>query len=231
MTDAAFAPDIAHHAALDARMAKAARAIRLLSLVSWPASEQQTFLAEFAHGRARLPAHEYPKHDFSEARREFAAIAAAAERKIAVVMGEATIPAKGRVSVKTDKGVEELTAPAIILATGAQAKWLGLPSEEKFKEINEANEVLSNPDNRKKYDKYGKDWKHAEQFEQAKSSGHPVHGAREIPLAIRITRSAVTILHLVKAVIIRISFPRCSGTAAAAGKPGSRARTFVQLCN
>ena len=79
MTDAAFAPDIAHHAALDARMAKAARAIRLLSLVSWPASEQQAFLAQFAHGGARLPAHEYPKHDFSDARREFEAIIAAAD--------------------------------------------------------------------------------------------------------------------------------------------------------
>ncbi len=44
------------------------------------------------------------------------------KNKIAVVMGEATIPAKGRVSVKTDKGVEELTAPAIILATGARAR-------------------------------------------------------------------------------------------------------------
>jgi len=41
-------------------------------------------------------------------------------------------------------------------------------SGEKFKEINEANEVLSNPENRKKYDKYGKDWKHAEEFEKAK---------------------------------------------------------------
>lgn len=40
-------------------------------------------------------------------------------------------------------------------------------AEAKFKEINEANEVLSNPKNRKKYDKYGKDWKHADQFEQA----------------------------------------------------------------
>lgn len=40
--------------------------------------------------------------------------------------------------------------------------------EKKFKEINEANEVLSNAENRKKYDKYGKDWIHAEQFEKAK---------------------------------------------------------------
>src|SRR6218665_1186043 len=37
-----------------------------------------------------------------------------------------------------------------------------------FQQINEANEVLSDPENRKKYDRYGKDWKHAEQFEQAR---------------------------------------------------------------
>ena len=41
-------------------------------------------------------------------------------------------------------------------------------AEKKFKEINEANEVLSNPENRAKYDTYGKDWKHAEEFEKAK---------------------------------------------------------------
>lgn len=40
-------------------------------------------------------------------------------------------------------------------------------AEKKFKEINEANEVLSNVENRKKYDKYGKDWKHAEEYNQA----------------------------------------------------------------
>ena len=41
-------------------------------------------------------------------------------------------------------------------------------AERKFKEINEANEVLSNAENRKKYDQYGKDWKHSEEFEKAK---------------------------------------------------------------
>lgn len=36
----------------------------------------------------------------------------------------------------------------------------------KFQQLNEANEVLSNPDKRKKYDKYGKDWEHGEEHEK-----------------------------------------------------------------
>ncbi len=39
-------------------------------------------------------------------------------------------------------------------------------AKKKFQQINEANEVLSDPENRKKYDKYGKDWQHSEAFEQ-----------------------------------------------------------------
>ena len=41
-------------------------------------------------------------------------------------------------------------------------------AHKKFQEINEANEVLSDPEKRKKYDQYGKDWKHAEEFEKAR---------------------------------------------------------------
>ncbi len=46
------------------------------------------------------------------------------KHKITVVMGEATLPAKGKVAVRTDTGTEELIAPAIILATGARAREL-----------------------------------------------------------------------------------------------------------
>jgi uncharacterized protein (TIGR02421 family) len=72
-------PDIARHAALDARMVKAVRGIKLLNLVSWPIDVQHAFLARWSAGKAALPVVEYPRHDFSDARRELAEITAAAD--------------------------------------------------------------------------------------------------------------------------------------------------------
>jgi dihydrolipoamide dehydrogenase len=54
------------------------------------------------------------------------------KNKITVIMGSATIPAKGKVKVETDKSTEDLTAKNIVLATGARARELpGLEADGK----------------------------------------------------------------------------------------------------
>jgi hypothetical protein len=47
-----LAPDLRHHAALDARMDRAVRGIRLLESVSWPQAAQQQFLDAWRRGAA-----------------------------------------------------------------------------------------------------------------------------------------------------------------------------------
>lgn len=54
-------------------------------------------------------------------------------------------------------------------------------AKKKFQEINEANEVLSNEENRKKYDAYGENWQHADEFEKARQNQQQAQYSSQSP--------------------------------------------------
>jgi uncharacterized protein (TIGR02421 family) len=73
---APLTPELAHYAALDARMVAAVKGTDLLATVSWPAQVQADFLDARARGVLRCPKVAYPKQQHDGVRAELDAIVA-----------------------------------------------------------------------------------------------------------------------------------------------------------
>src|SRR5476649_727309 len=52
-------------------------------------------------------------------------------------------------------------------------------ANKKFQQLNEANEVLSDPEKRKKFDQYGENWQHGEEYERAQQQARQQQQGRQ----------------------------------------------------
>ena len=115
-------------------------------------------------------------------------------------------------------------------------------AKDKFQAINEANEVLSDPEKRKKYDEYGEHWKHADEFEAQKrgASGDLAVPVLEVPVRDLVRTEAVRIgilptarnFRAVMPVVSQTSSNRCSvivRAAEAVPMPVSAGRIIMRI--
>ena len=116
-------------------------------------------------------------------------------------------------------------------------------AKDKFQAINEANEVLSDPEKRKKYDEYGEHWKHADEFEaqkRAQQQGRGRSGDLEVPVRDLVRTEAVRIgilptarnFRAVMPVVSQTSSNRCSvivRAAEAVPMPVSAGRIIMRI--
>ena len=109
-------------------------------------------------------------------------------------------------------------------------------ANKKFQQLNEANEVLSDADKRKKYDQYGENWQHGEAYEQQPDSNSKAASSK----VMQAVPAARALKALAKAAV-RI-FPnfsnRCSAVVgwaaahvrAAAGRAVTAGRIIMPNC-
>ena len=93
-------------------------------------------------------------------------------------------------------------------------------AHRKFQEINEANEVLSDPEKRKKYDQYGENWKHADEFEALAVASRTAEvrigpppammESSRISLSLCLVPAGVAVAVLIMDSVDRITRPNCT---------------------